>query len=351
MLLDAAAAAVVLTPLPLVITANAAVGRRWAHLAIGILGGISAGLTFLLGALDLAGAGTTTAGSGGQNPVPVDVGIMVTAVAAAAMVSKPVRDWLATILPIDPDNPVHALALVLAVLLFGTQAVSLVFTSPAAANQTPLSLGDLIAQEVPFLILAAAGVGIFMRRNASGTVARLGLVVPAWWHLALALAAAGVFFAFGWAMDQLSHNLTPDVARQVDTTTQRLFGGLGGPVGIAALALAPGICEEVLFRGALQPRIGIIATALLFASIHSEYGLSFDTLSVFVIALGLGLIRKYTNTTASMACHILYNLVVGIGIAGAQLQVAIVAELLLLAATAYGIWSARRRTAEVPANS
>jgi membrane protease YdiL (CAAX protease family) len=107
----------------------------------------------------------------------------------------------------------------------------------------------------------------------------------------------------------------------------------------------------VLFRGALQPRIGIIATALLFASIHSEYGLSFDTLSVFVIALGLGLIRKYTNTTASMACHILYNLVVGIGIAGAQLEVAIVAEVLLIAVTAYGIWSARRRTAEVPANS
>lgn len=338
-----------LTPLPLVITANAAVGRRWAHLAIGILGGIGAGLTFLLGALDLAGAASTAAGSSAQNPVPVDVGIMVTAVIAAAMVSKPVRDRLAAILPIDPDNPVHALALLLAVLLFGTQAASLLFANPTAANQTPLSVGDLIAQEVPFLILAAAGVGIFMRRSVSGTAARLGLVVPAWWQLVLALAAAGVFFAFGQAMDGLSHAWTPGVAHQVDTTTQRLFGGLGGPVGIAAVALAPGICEEILFRGALQPRIGIIATALLFASIHTQYGVSLDALSVFVIALGLGLIRKYTNTTTSMACHIGYNLVVGIGIAGSQLEIAIVAEALLVAVSAYAIWS-RRRVAEVPAN-
>ncbi len=339
-----------LTPLPLVIAANAAVGRRWAHLAIGVLGGLSAGLTFLLGAFDLAGAGTTTAGSGGQNPMPVDLGIMVTAVIAAAMVSKPVRDRLAGILPIDPDNPVHALALVLAVLLFGTQAASLVFANPAASNQTALSLVDLITQEVPFLVLAAAGVGLFMRRNVSSAAARLGLVVPAWWQIALALAAAGVFFAFGQAMDGLSHAWTPGVAHQVDTTTQRLFGGLGGPVGIAALALAPGICEEILFRGALQPRIGIIATALLFASIHAQYGVSLDALSVFVIALGLGLIRKYTNTTTSMACHIAYNLVVGIGIVGSQLEVAIVAEALLIAVSAYAVWSRRRQAGEVPAN-
>ena len=338
-----------MTPLPLVIAANAAVGRRWAHLAIGVLGGISAGLTFLLGALDLAGAGTTTAGSGGQNPAPVDVGIMVTAVIAAALVSKPVRDRLAQIVPIDPDNPVHALALVLAVLLFGTQAVSLVFTNPAVSSQAPLTLGDLIAQEVPFLILAAAGVGIFMRRNVPGSVARLGLVVPAWWHIVLALAAAGVFFAFGLGMDSLSQVLTPGVANQVHITTQRLFGGLGGPVGIAALALAPGVCEEVLFRGALQPRLGIIATALLFASIHAQYGVSLDALSVFVIALGLGLIRKYMNTTASMTCHIAYNLVVGIGIADSQLVVAIVAEAVLIAISVFAIWSSRRTATAVSA--
>jgi membrane protease YdiL (CAAX protease family) len=330
-------------PLPLVILANVAVGRRWAHIAIGVLSGITAGVTFLFGALDLAGAGTTSAGAGGHNPLPVDVGIMVTAAVAAVLAAKPVRERVARILPIDPDHPVHAFALVLTVLLLGTQVTSIMFTNLSASPQPPLTVVDLIAQETPFLILAAAGVGIFIRRNFSQTITRLGLVAPAWWHVVLALAAAGVFFAFGQVMDALSHAWTPDVARQVDTTTQHLFGGLGGPVGIAAIALLPGICEEILFRGALQPRIGLIATALLFTSIHTQYGVSLDAVSVFVIAVGLGLIRKFTNTTTSSICHISYNLVVGIGVAGSAIGFVIAIEAVLIAVTAYGIWSSRRR--------
>jgi membrane protease YdiL (CAAX protease family) len=340
---------VVLMPLPLVILANVAVGRRWAQLEIGIVAGVTAGIAFLIGALDLAGAGTTTAGATGQSTVAVDVGIMATAVVAAALASKPIRERISHILPIDPDNPVHALALVLAVLLFGTQVASIAFTSLTAANQAPLGVGDLIAQETPFLILAAAGVGIFIRRNASQAAARLGLVAPAWWHIVLALAAAGAFFAFGQAMDALSHAWTPGVAQQVDTTTQQLFGGLGGPVGIAVIALAPGICEEILFRGALQPRLGLIATAVLFTSIHTQYGLSLAALAVLVIALGLGLIRKFTNTTASSICHISYNLLVGIGVAGSQVGVAVAIEALLVAVSVYAIWSNRRQHT-VPAN-
>ena len=345
---------VVLTPLPLVIAANAAIGRRWAHLAIGILAGVSAGITFLIGALDLAGAGRAAGGPSTQNAVPIDVGIMVTAAIAAALASKPLRERVARFLPIDPDNPVHALALVLAVLLFGAQVTSIVFTNLGASTQTALTLGDLISQEAPFLILAAAGVGLFMRRNLSQAADRLGLVAPAWWQVVLAVAAAGAFFAFGLGMDWLSHAWTPDVARQVDSTTQRLFGGMGTPLGIAVLALAPGICEEIMFRGALQPRLGLIATALLFTCIHTQYGLSLDALSVFVIALGLGLIRKFTNTTTSVISHTTYNLIVGlagIGLAGSAIEVAIVVgiELALVAVSAYGIWSYRRHSA-LPAN-
>jgi membrane protease YdiL (CAAX protease family) len=339
----------VLTPLPLVVTANAAVGRRWAHLAIGILAGFSAGCTFLIGAIDLSGAAKTSAASAGQSSTAVDTGIMVTAVIAAALASKPLRDRVARVLPIEPDNPVHALALVLAVLLFGTQATTILFTNLGLADQPPLTVGDLITQEAPFLILAAAGVGIFMRRKLPQVGARLGLVVPLWWQVIIAVAAAGMFFAFGQAMDALAHVWTPDIARQVDTTTQRLFGGLDNPVGIGVLALAPGICEEIMFRGALQPRLGLLVTALLFASIHTQYGASLDVVSVFVIALGLGVIRKFTNTTTSMICHVSYNLVVGIGVAASLLDVAVGLEVVLIGVSAYAIWSHRRRPA-VPAN-
>ncbi len=314
---------------------------------IAILAGFSAGITFLIGALDVAGAGTLTAGQGGQSRLPLDVGFMATASIAAALASKPVRERVARFVPLDPDNPVHAFALVLAVIFFGTQVSTILFTSLAISSQSAVGVGDLIAQEAGLLILAAAGVGIFMRRNASQTAARLGLVRPAWWHVALALGAAGVFFAFGLAMDDLSRTLTPDIYRQVSSNTNQLFGGLvSGPVGIAAIALAPAIGEEILFRGALQPRIGLIATALLFASFHAQYGLSFDTLGVFVIALGLGSIRKFTNTTTSAMSHAAYNLLVAVGIADSSLYLAAGVELILIAASAYGIWAARRRQAE-----
>jgi len=99
----------------------------------------------------------------------------------------------------------------------------------------------------------------------------------------------------------------------VDASSQHVFGALSATaLGIALLAVVPGLSEEILFRGALQPRIGLLATALLFTSTHTEYGLSFVTLEVLVLAIGLGLIRRYTNTTTSCVCHIAYNLLVAL---------------------------------------
>lgn len=331
-------------PLPLVITANAAVGKRWASLAIGLLAGLVAGATFLLGALDFAGAPILASGLTAQQRYGLDFGTMATGFVAAALVSQPVRARLARLIPFDPENPVHALALILTVVLFGTQVVTIAFTDVLAADQKApgLTLSDLIVQEVPFLVLATAGVGLFMRRQLKDTAARLGLVRPAWWHMALGLGAAGLFFGFSQGMEYMSQALTPDLARRVQTVTQHVFGQLNNPLGIAALALVPGICEEILFRGALQPRIGLLATALLFTSIHTEYGLSFDALAVFVIAIGLGLIRKYANTTSSCLCHASYNLLAGLGVGGTYLAVAVVIEVILVVLAAYGLWSRRR---------
>src|SRR5207237_5178975 len=125
----------------------------------------------------------------------------------------------------------------------------------------------------------------------------------------------------------LSHAWTPGIAHRVDAAANHLFGQLTWPGGALAVALIPGLCEEVLFRGALQPRIGLLATALLFTSIHTQYALSLDTVAVLVIALGLGLLRKYTNTTTSCTCHISYNLLVGIGVARAAANLAIATQL------------------------
>jgi len=326
----------------LIITANAVVGRPWASLASGILVGLTSGATFLFGAAYYAGfLGSPAAGA---SPQPIGVGLMVTAVIAAVVTSNPTRTQVDRTLHLDPDNPVHTLALALAAILFGMQVSILAFVDVLASDrsQPPLTVVDLFAQELPFLIIAATGVGLFMRRDAKQTAIRLGVVRPAWWQITLALAAAGIFFAFGQGVDFLSHQWTPQVAHNVDITTQHVFGGLNNPAGIAAIAILPAICEEILFRGALQPRLGLVITALLFTSIHTQYSISFDTLAVFVLALGLGVIRKYTNTTTSSICHATYNLVVSLGVGGAFLSLGIGAEVVLAAITGYALWSRRQ---------
>ena len=322
-------------------------GKSWASHANGILAGLTSGITFLFGALYFAGVLGPPAN--GASTSALGVGIMVTAGIAVVLASY--RHRLARFLPIDPDNPVHTLALVLAVILLGSQIALVSFVDVLAAdrNQPPLTVLDVFAQELPFLIIAVTGVGLFIRRNATETARRLGVIRPAWWQITLAFTAAGLFFSFSLGVDAISHALTPQVAHNVDVTTQHVFGGLGDPVGIAAIALLPAICEEILFRGALQPRLGLVLTALLFTSIHTQYSISFDTLAVFVLALGLGLIRKYTNTTTSGITHATYNLVVSIGIGGELVGFAIAAEVLLIAAlVTFALRSRWRRKTAAP---
>ena len=330
------------------IVANLAIGKSWAPVATPLLAAYAPLLTILVGGLDMLasqfGSGILSPDLSAQSRFAVDAGFIVTGVAAGGFIFRPIRRDVAGFEPIDADNPVHALALSLATVFFGTQVTFIFFTDVLAADraQPPLSIADLFLNELPFLVLGLAGVGLFMRRRIAAAAVRVGFVAPSWWHIALALAGAGAFFALAEGSDALNHVISPEVARNVDATTQHLFGQLGGPIGIAAVALIPGICEETLFRGALQPRIGLLATALLFTSIHTQYAVSVDTLAIFLIALGLGLIRKYVNTTASCTCHVTYNLLAGVGIVGAAVPVALAIEVVLVGATAFGIWTHRR---------
>jgi len=335
-------------PFPFVIGANLAVGKQWGLAVTTTFGAFAVSLLALFGLADLAGLPLLAPTLGAQSRFAIDAGMVVTAAAAAGFLIRPIRRDVAGFIPIDPDNPVHELALVFAVALLGLQVTSIAFTDVLASNnaQPPLTILDLFEDEVPFLITGIVGVGIFIRRSPAESARRLGVVVPAWWQIPLALACAGAFFAFINALDTLSHVWSPDLARRVDVTSLHVFGQLTGHWwGVVALAVVPGICEELMFRGALQPRLGLVLTALLFTSIHTEYGLSFDTLAILLIAIGLGLIRKYTNTTTSCACHVSYNLLVGIGITGAALNPALAVEAALIGISGYAVWTERRRRA------
>jgi membrane protease YdiL (CAAX protease family) len=270
--------------------------------------------------------------------------LVVTGLLAASLLPRRTREVLSRVLPVRPASALDATALVLTVVLVGSQAANQLAVDVLAEQRlsgpqlTPL---DLLAQELPFLAAALLGVGLFTRRPLAAAFHRLGLVRPLPWQLALALAAAGLFFAFSSGVDLLSQRLTPDLTQKVDAANQRLFGRLGDPLGIATIALAAGVCEEVLFRGALQPSLGITWTAVVFAAVHSQYGLSLDALAVFVLALCLGVIRLLANTTTTVVCHVAYNALVGVGVAGAWLLPALLVEAALILLTTVTFFTTR----------
>jgi membrane protease YdiL (CAAX protease family) len=326
-----------LLPLPLVVIANWNVsppqGDGWRAGAARALG---SALWALLGAVTLLsgllGLWAIVAPPP-QRSLIYGLSVLATTAVAAALLFRPVRTKVAKVLPIDPDSGLDATALVLVVVLLGFlvgNQLSVDVLAEQARSGPSLQPLDVVAQELPFLVSAFVGVGLFTRRQLRASVERLGLVRPATWQIFLALAAAGVFLAFSASIEALSQVLTPQLAEKVNNANHRLFGRLDDPAGIATIALAAGICEEALFRGALQPRLGLVLTSIAFAAVHSQYGISLDVLAVFVLALCLGALRRFTNTSTAVIAHVTYNALVGFGVTQRWLPLAVAGEAALI---------------------
>jgi len=78
------------------------------------------------------------------------------------------------------------------------------------------------------------------------------------------------------------------------------------PLALVA-GVTAGLGEEVIVRGLLQPRVGLLLANLCFVSVHAlQY--SWDgLLQVFLLGLALGLVRRRTNTTTSALVHGTYD--------------------------------------------
>jgi membrane protease YdiL (CAAX protease family) len=214
---------------------------------------------------------------------------------------------VARILPIRPGSPVTYLTVVLGLLLVAQQL------STQVTSQPPLTYGELLAQDIPFLILAFVGVGIFIRRSPRETIERLGLLAPRqkrWWLVAI--VGIGVFMAVAFGIEALANVVAPSQQKQVTDVTTVLFSRFNNPAAIVFLGVLAGVVEETLFRGALLPRFGIVVTAILFAALHIQYAVSFATLEVFVLGLGLGWLRVRSGSTlTAMVTHAGYDIAVG----------------------------------------
>src|SRR5918998_1933518 len=214
-------------------------------------------------------------------------------------------------------DPPSFLALWLFVVVLANNAVSLLLflVEPEVSRLFPggrLSPGTVLSSELPFLVVALLGVGIGVRRNLRETLDRLGYGVISLKQLGIVVLFVGAALALSAATDALFASLQPDLYRKVGEISDLLFNPRGlSPVSAVLFALligvGAGLGEETLFRGAVQPVFGIPATSVLFASVHVQYGPSLLLGYIFMLSVGLGLLRRYINTTASFAAHASYN--------------------------------------------
>ena len=219
----------------------------------------------------------------------------------------PVQRAIARVIPIRPGSPVVYVTVVLGLLLVAQQIGAQV--QPGK----PLTIADLLAQDIPLLILSFIGVGVFVRRSPREAIERLGLLPPRqrrWWLVAI--LGIGVFIAVAFGIEAVANAVSPAQQKQVSDVTTVLFSGFNNPAAIVFLGLLAGIVEETLFRGALVPRFGVLISALLFAALHTQYAVSFATLEVFVLGIGLGWLRVRSGSTLPcMVTHAGYDIAVG----------------------------------------
>lgn len=227
----------------------------------------------------------------------------------------PLRRLLARAIPIDPASTVHAVALsytmlvalnLLATVAFGLGNMANLLQSGAAESSSAVA-ASLWIQTVVWLILAVIGVGWLTRRAVKPTLARLGIAVPSRRQVAIGLAVGLAMAVAAGLASTLADGLGLG-SNEVDRLSESLVGPLTqSALGILTLGLAAGIGEETLFRGALQPRFGLLLATLVFALLHSQYGLSVATVVVFIVGLILGILRQRQNTSTSIVCHATYN--------------------------------------------
>jgi membrane protease YdiL (CAAX protease family) len=293
--------------------------RGWrvvAYASVALAGGGSLllGLMYLLVAVAQrvspeAMAGELPAVLVGVNPARLGLGLIAGGVASWIVLLGPVRRALARIIPIRAESVVNAVALALLALLLG-QSIGLGGLGPQGfvSLTGSLTVAQVLASEIPLAILAIVGVGFGLRRSPRETWQRLGLGGLSWRQLGLTLLGVVALLAYEAIVSAVVARLSPQLLENLTRATEQLYRGLAAPLAALVVSLASGTAEELLFRGALQPRLGLLLTAFTFGVVHMQYGLIFALLTTGVVGIVLGLYRQRINTTSAIIIHVLYNL-------------------------------------------
>lgn len=182
----------------------------------------------------------------------------------------------------------------------------------SAADRVLVDVPGLVGQLVGELLFAFAAVGLWLSRGSRDAWSRLGLgpMGPREWMIAVAglVTVSGLNSSLEWA----ERAWLPGLWQQDQSMGELITRDMG--VGTALLlGVSAGVGEEVLVRGALQPRTGLLWASLLFAAAHVQYTW-FGMLVIATLGITLGLVRRYSNTTTAIVVHGVYDVVAAFGL-------------------------------------
>lgn len=245
-------------------------------------------------------------GLGDLSPTLVVTALLAFAATLALLIVPPLGSRFLRGLGLDPASPVHRVVAVAFVLTVLDSAVLFMELREAGPVEVPFYPSDPFISLMTDLALALAGVGFGLTRGLRESLARLDVRRITLRQLGLAILVAMVFQVAVGAMEYVESVLLPSVHALEDRFGYE-FVGLPAWVGAVLTSISAGVGEEVLFRGALQPRLGIVLTALLFGALHVQYQVP-GMVVIVLIGIGLGLVKERTSTTFVATVHALYDL-------------------------------------------
>ncbi|MGH7846943.1 MAG: CPBP family intramembrane glutamic endopeptidase [Candidatus Binatia bacterium] len=208
---------------------------------------------------------------------------------------------------LNPNSSLHTTAAVM--FLFTLMMVRWLFVmlSEEPGETILLDLKDPIISLLTDIPLALAGVGFLMRRDLKQSLVRLGFV-PITLREFVQAVAVTVPLVLGVVLFEFAEEVFFPEIHALEDRFPLEFANVSPLLGIPALSLAAGVGEEAVFRGALQPRFGILLTSLLFAALHVQYQLP-GMILIFGIGVILGIMRNRKSTTFTACVHMVYDII------------------------------------------
>lgn len=185
---------------------------------------------------------------------------------------------------------------------------------PGLPLPIPVQLDQLFSYNgLGLVMLALCGVGIFVSRGFGECMKRLGIVVPTLAEVGVGFLIVLGSFGYEYLWSLFTHQI-PELANKLamyNAGTFSVAGGLAASIILAlATAIFAGVGEETLIRGALQPALGILPAAILHGILHGQFNHApILMIQVTIWSILMGLIRRYTNTTATIMGHAGFNFV------------------------------------------